>query len=75
MNLAYVAAGRLDAFWEEPLAPWDTAAGSLLVQESGGLVTDLTGQPYRIERPDVLATNGLLHPTILTAVLEARPIV
>lgn len=58
LNLAYLAAGRLDAFWSSSLKPWDMAAGVLLVTEAGGNVTKLDGGRFGIHYPDVLATNG-----------------
>jgi myo-inositol-1(or 4)-monophosphatase len=61
LDLAYVAAGRFDGFWELRLMPWDTAAGWLLVTEAGGTVTDLGGRPYDLKAPHMLATNGLIH--------------
>ncbi len=62
IHLAYLAAGRLDAFWEPGLQPWDVAAGVLMVEEAGGLVTDWSGRPLRSLRTELLATNGPLHP-------------
>jgi myo-inositol-1(or 4)-monophosphatase len=61
LDLAYVAAGRLDGFWECKLKPWDVAAGVLLVAEAGGRVTNHAGGPYSIYHHRVLATNGLIH--------------
>jgi myo-inositol-1(or 4)-monophosphatase len=61
LDLAYVAAGRFDGFWEFGLNKWDTAAGVLLVQEAGGKVSDFAGQPYTLGGPVILATNGLIH--------------
>ena len=61
LDLAAVAAGRFDGFWEFGLKPWDTAAGTLLVQEAGGSVSDFHGKPYRLGGPVVLATNSLIH--------------
>ena len=58
LNLAYVAAGRLDAFWSTSLKPWDMAAGVVLVEEAGGLVTRVDGGPFQLEEPNLLATNG-----------------
>ena len=58
LNLAYVAAGRMDAFWSSSLKPWDMAAGILLVQEAGGRVTKMNGQPVDLEVPDLLSSNG-----------------
>ena len=68
LDQAWVAAGRLDGFWEFKLAPWDVAAGKLLVEEAGGKVTDFKGRPWsRLEDygRQTLATNGLLHPAML----------
>jgi myo-inositol-1(or 4)-monophosphatase len=61
LDLAYVAAGRLDGFWEFGLSPWDIAAGILLIRESGGYVTDLAGGHRMMETGDVLAANDHLH--------------
>jgi myo-inositol-1(or 4)-monophosphatase len=61
LDLAGVAAGRFDAFWEFGLQKWDTAAGALLVEEAGGMVTDFAGNPYQLGGPIILATNGLIH--------------
>jgi myo-inositol-1(or 4)-monophosphatase len=58
LDLAYVAAGRFDMFWEIGLSPWDVAAAQLLVKEAGGIVTKCNGQPMRIDDRDVLATSG-----------------
>jgi myo-inositol-1(or 4)-monophosphatase len=65
LDLAYVAAGRLDGFWEEHLKPWDTAAGILLVQEAGGQITTIEGESYRLASPTILASNGQLHGEIV----------
>jgi myo-inositol-1(or 4)-monophosphatase len=61
LDLAYLAAGRFDGFWELKLAPWDMAAGWLLVEEAGGVVTDLHGDPFDLYSPHILASNGLIH--------------
>jgi myo-inositol-1(or 4)-monophosphatase len=61
MDLAAVACGRFDGFWEFGLHPWDTAAGVLLVREAGGVVTTLAGQPFRVEAHETLASNRLIH--------------
>ncbi len=58
LNLAYVACGRIDAFWSSSLKPWDVAAGSLLVSEAGGLITRMNGEPFDFLLPDLLATNS-----------------
>ena len=65
LDLAFVAAGRLDAFWEFTLNPWDTAAGFLLVEEAGGRITDFSGGPFLLNSREVLASNGLLHSELL----------
>ena len=65
LDLAYVAAGRLDAFWEFNLNPWDTAAGILLVEEAGGRVTDFSGNHFQLDSREILASNGLIHAELL----------
>ena len=70
LDLAAVAAGRFEGFWEFGLNPWDTAAGVLLVEEAGGRVTDLEGQPYRLGSPSILASNGLVHEEMLRIAAE-----
>jgi myo-inositol-1(or 4)-monophosphatase len=72
LDLAYVAAGRCDGFWELRLSPWDTAAGWLLVTEAGGVVTDLAGAAYGLRSPHILASNGLIHRD-MSALLAATP--
>jgi myo-inositol-1(or 4)-monophosphatase len=61
IHLAYVAAGRLDVFWEPTLNSWDVAAGILLVEEAGGRVSRPSGRPVESLDGDILATNGPLH--------------
>lgn len=61
LDLAYVAAGRLDGFWEGQLHPWDVAAGVLLVEEAGGRVTNYAGGPLDLMHPQIAASNGLVH--------------
>ena len=65
LDLAYIASGRMDAFWEFNLNPWDTAAGILLVEEAGGRVTDFSGNKYKLDSREILATNGLIHEEML----------
>ena len=65
VDLAYVACGRFDGFWEMDLKPWDTAAGCLLVEEAGGMVSDFHGQQYSPFNKEILASNGRLHPLLL----------
>lgn len=64
LDLCYVACGRIDGFWELGLSPWDTAAGALMVQESGGIVTNLDNDFFDFNIKGVIATNGLLHQLI-----------
>jgi len=65
MDLAYVADGRLDGFWEFSLNPWDTAAGYLMVEEAGGRVSDVHGNMFTAHEKSVVATNGVLHDAAL----------
>src|SRR5450631_2015049 len=65
LDLAYVAAGRVDAFWEFNLNPWDTSAGALLVLEAGGAMVRFDCSPFRLDSQEVMATNGLLTDEIL----------
>ena len=74
LDLAYVAAGRFDGFWELRLMPWDTAAGWLLVTESGGAVTDLRGDPYQLHSPHILASNGLIHGEMTDILAATNPL-
>ena len=66
LDLAYVAAGRCDGFWEAGLKPWDIAAGLLLVQEAGGFISDLSGGKTMLTSGDVLAANSRLHRPLLS---------
>jgi myo-inositol-1(or 4)-monophosphatase len=70
LDLAYVALGRFDSFWEFGLNPWDTAAGVVLVEEAGGKVTDLQNQPYTLGGPSILASNGLIHAEMVKVAAE-----
>jgi myo-inositol-1(or 4)-monophosphatase len=72
LDLADLACGRFDAFWELMLAPWDMAAGLLLVREAGGTVTDLAGRPLAPSHSGIVASNGRLHPWLL-AQLDDEP--
>jgi myo-inositol-1(or 4)-monophosphatase len=65
LDLAYVASGRLDGFWEFGLNPWDMAAGILLITEAGGKCSDMKGGPATLRGPHLLADNGLVHQQIL----------
>lgn len=66
IDLCYVAAGRFDAYWEFGIKPWDMAAGKVIVEEAGGVVTNIDGTPLSPKRAQILATNGILHSTMLT---------
>jgi len=65
IDLAYVAAGRYEGFWEVALNPWDMAAGALLVEEAGGKVTTFSGAPFSIYQKEVLASNGIVHEEMM----------
>ena len=65
LDLAYTACGRLDGYWEFKLNPWDTAAGVLLVREAGGTATYIDGSPFRLESAEVLASNGIIHASLI----------
>ena len=71
LHMAYVAAGRLSGFWEIGLNAWDLAAGSLLVEEAGGRVTDQSGEPYHLGVRNVAASNGWIHGELLEALKKA----
>lgn len=72
LDLAHLACGRLDGYWEMHLQPWDWAAGSLLVEEAGGRVTDLRGRPWSLSSRDMVASNGILHEELLSCLARAR---
>jgi myo-inositol-1(or 4)-monophosphatase len=70
IDLAYVASGRLDVFWEFSLNPWDVAAGILLIREAGGTVTKMRGEPAALQADNILASNTLLHEETLALFAE-----
>jgi myo-inositol-1(or 4)-monophosphatase len=70
LDLCYVAAGRLDGFWEIELKPWDMAAGILIIRESGGQVTDYRGESIDLHSPFIVATNGKIHHDLLRLIEE-----
>jgi myo-inositol-1(or 4)-monophosphatase len=73
LNLSYVAAGRFDAYWATETKSWDVAAGFLLIQEAGGVVTDLTGGPYQLDRPKfVAAATTSLHEQLVATLARSR---
>jgi len=70
LDLACVAMGRFEGFWEFGLNPWDTAAGVVLVEEAGGKITDIRGQPYVLGGPSILASNALIHAEMVSVAAE-----
>ncbi len=73
LDLAYVAAGRIDGFWECKLKPWDVAAGVLLVKEAGGRVSGIDGAPYSVYNHRIVASNGLIHEEMLAILKRPAP--
>ena len=72
-SLAYVAAGRLDGYWERQAHAWDVAAGALLVREAGGRVTGGAGQPFDVNEPTIIASNGRIHRRLVAHLNGRRP--
>jgi myo-inositol-1(or 4)-monophosphatase len=72
LDLCYVAAGRSDAHWELGLSPWDTAAGALILQESGGTISDWDGHPWRLGDPRIVGSNGRIHAELLQELAYVR---
>jgi myo-inositol-1(or 4)-monophosphatase len=68
LNLCYIAAGRLDGYWERGISPWDVAAGAVIVTEAGGTVTNMRGGPFHSDDREVLASNGTLHHDLLDVI-------
>ena len=71
LDLCYIACGRFDGYWEMKLKPWDVAAGSLIVSESGGKITGFSGGPFSIYGKECLASNSLIHED-MTRILSRR---
>ncbi len=71
LDLCYTACGRFDGYWELKLSPWDQAAGSLILKEAGGMISDFKGRPFSIYGSEVLGTNGIIH-TAMIKVLNMR---
>lgn len=71
LDLCSVAAGRLDGYWELKLHPWDVAAGSLIVREAGGMVSDFSGTRFSIHDKEILASNGRIHAQMLSVINKA----
>lgn len=74
LDLAHVACGRLDGYWERGLSPWDVVAGIVLVQEAGGQISAYDTSPLDLSSGRILATNGLLHQALSTELLKVRPL-
>jgi myo-inositol-1(or 4)-monophosphatase len=72
IDLAYVACGRFDGYWELRLGAWDVAAGAVLVEEAGGRITGIDGGALDVDAPTLLATNGMIHDAMLEALKEIR---
>jgi myo-inositol-1(or 4)-monophosphatase len=73
IDLAYVAAGRFDGYWEWPLNAWDVAGGILLVREAGGTVSDYRGEPIDLRRPATVASNGRIHRAMIEVIAQTLP--
>lgn len=74
LDLAHVACGRLDGYWERGLSPWDITAGIVLVEEAGGKVTAYNGSPLQIKSGRILATNGVIHNSLITELMQVQPL-
>jgi len=72
LDLCYVACGRFDGFWELNLSAWDTAAGTLIVTESGGRITNFSGGEFSNYKPEVVASNGLIHDRMIEVLAMPR---
>jgi myo-inositol-1(or 4)-monophosphatase len=72
IDLCYVAAGRMDGFWERSLSPWDIAGGALVVEEAGGRITSFEGGTFSSRSGQVVASNGLIHEAMLAVIAEDR---
>jgi len=74
LDLCYLAKGIFDGFWELKLSPWDTAAGSLMVKEAGGKVTDFSGKRFSIYQKNILATNGKIHTQMMNVLKRGKKV-
>jgi myo-inositol-1(or 4)-monophosphatase len=72
IDLCYIACGRFDGFWELNLSPWDMAAGALIVNEAGGRVTDFSGGDFSIYKPEIIASNGLIHDRMVEIIAMGK---
>ncbi len=71
LDMAYVAAGRYDGFWERGLSPWDIAAGIIIVREAGGFVTDIAGRDYNFQRTELMAATNTIHQSFVKTLKDA----
>ena len=71
LDLCYVAAGRFDGFWEVKLNPWDMAAGVVILQESGGHITNFRGETHSLYGEELVASNGLIHDSMISVIQES----
>jgi myo-inositol-1(or 4)-monophosphatase len=74
LDLAYLAAGRFDGFWELKLKPWDTAAGCLMVEEAGGMISDMGNVEWNLYSPGLVASNGLIHEQMMSVFQKTQAI-
>ena len=74
LDLAYVAAGRLDGYWERGLSPWDLAAGVVLVEQAGGLVTSYDGKALQLPSGRIIASGPAIHPALVQGLAQCRPL-
>ena len=72
LDLCFLAAGRAEAFWETQLKPWDTAAGALIAREAGATITDFSGNDYRHDKDELLASNGRIHAEMISLLQTAK---
>lgn len=72
LDLSYLAAGRIDGFWELKLKPWDTAAAVLMVTEAGGIISDMTGGKWNLDSPGLVASNGLIQEQMMEVIKKVQ---
>jgi len=72
LNMCYLACGRFDGFWELKLNPWDMAAGSIIIEEAGGIITDFKGNKFDIYKDEIVASNGLIHKDMLNVLQKNK---
>ena len=71
LDIAYVAAGRYDGFWETGISAWDVAAGVIMVREAGGYISQIDGRPHKLDSPTILASNDRLYTEIVKLLKSA----